>query len=104
MRRLLPGRQATRTAEETAEIGRQVKSLLEHPGWEYFLEALDAKADAGLNLVVDPKETTHGQYADAIGYAKGLRDVQKVAEQVIKRGQKALDEAHELDVAGQATE
>lgn len=104
MKRLVSDRQANRTAEETAEVGRQVKSLLEHPGWGYLLEALDAKADANLNLLVNPKDKTTGEYADAIGYAKGLRDVQKVAEQVITRGRKALDESHQLDAAGQAAE
>lgn len=104
MKRLLTARQETRTAEETAEVGRQVKSLLEHPGWEYLLEELDAAADRQLNLVVDPKETTERQYADAIGYAKGCRHVTRHAEAVIKRGRKAQDEAHQLDVAGQATE
>lgn len=104
MKRLLPDRRATRTAQESAEVGRQVKNLLEHPGWEYLLEELDAKADTNLLLLVNPKDKTTGEYADAVGYAKGLRDIAKVAETVIKRGQKAQDEAHQLEAAGQAAE
>lgn len=104
MKRLVSNRQTDRTAEEMAEVGRHVKALLEHPGWEYLLEELDAKADANLNLLVNPKDLTTGEYADAIGYAKGLRDVVKIAETVIKRGKKAQDEAHQLEAAGQAAE
>lgn len=104
MKRLVPDRRETRTLEQTAEAGRQVEALIEHPGWEFLLEEADAKADGAINLVGHPKDKTATEYADAIAYARALRDLPRVAEAVIKRGRVAMDKAHELEAAGQAAE
>lgn len=74
--------------EDVTSMGRQVESLIEHPGWQIVTDLLARQRD-DIRTVLEQGLHEHVVYAQQHGILRGLGAVGAVADGVIEAGKRA---------------
>jgi hypothetical protein len=86
------------TSEQLARqvtAGENVAALLEHPGYADLLLAAEAKARAMQKaLMMRPVRESTAEYANELGFMRGLSEIPKLAESIVALGKQSAEKIH----------
>ena len=83
------------------QAGREVASLLEHPGFEHLKRALRAQSQVvTTELALESAKDSAAFYAKKAGEIKGLADVERVARGVVENAKAAERENRAAEEGG----
>ena len=74
--------------QEQLTAAEQVKSLLEHPGWEYVTEAARLRIELVQHQLLNVRSDSAADYADLAGQMKGLQELPALAQGIIEQGER----------------
>ena len=77
---------------EKVAAKEQVKTLLEHPGWEYLSEGIELYVSSLLKSHISSPQESIEKYAHTTGHMKGLREIESIAKGIVEAGEKAEKE------------
>ncbi len=76
---------------------------MEHPGWEHLVEAIDEREKREtFNRLTAPPSEAAAEYADFIGFLKGLRELTPTAQRIVDYGRQVEQDIRNQEVAGSA--
>ncbi len=89
-------------SEQVARLREEIAGLTDHPGWDSLLECVRLAEERALNWILNGATLDHAQYARAMGYVKGLRQIAEIPQAVhdkatteLRKVAQAADEALE---------
>jgi hypothetical protein len=78
---------------EAARKGTEISKLMEHPGWDSLMEALEARNRAEQVQLMRGKATGDGAtYERSIGQWAGRESIKDIAEGAVEAGREAEEE------------
>lgn len=85
------------------EEARQVEELMEHPGWKVLEAAIETREKRELRAVMARSVSeSASEYADFIGFLKGLRALEPSARAFAAFGKKLEQEQKDIESRGEA--
>lgn len=98
------GRLRDNAAEDTIQMGEQVRSLMDHPGWGFVQDFLTQMAGE-LDVLVEQGVHQQAEYAAMIAERRTLRNLQAVADAIVEAGQVAekqlIEMASQMEARGE---
>lgn len=78
---------------------RSIAELIEHPGWAAFVARLKERENRELKTLMGQQASENAsEYADFIGFLKGLRAVEPTAKAIAEYGKKLEKELAQKEV------
>lgn len=77
--------------ERVVQAAREVEDLLQHPGWQQLVAAIDSQERMLQTVLLGGGATESGaHYADKLGEIKGVRSLVPLAEGVVEAGREVM--------------
>lgn len=91
------------TPEAVVAEAKQVESLMETPGWAFLMELFEQreKRELTMQMAGNPSDKAV-EYAEFMGYLKGLRELGQSAKAIAEYGKQLENELKQREVAGDA--